>query len=172
MTASKPYRAPPFYPAEPDDPNAVTLRVAGYYQVREYTCGFVSVLTVLRYYRRYVPEHELYERLGTNHYGTSQSAIVRELRREGLSVGIRYDLDFEKIRDCIDRNRLVIGYHHRLEHWVVLHGYALEPERLFVAESLPGYRREHLWSHYGSKLRGFGIVCSPRPRRRERAAFG
>lgn len=170
MQAPRPYQAPPYFPAEPRDPTAVTLRVPGYYQVREYTCGFVSVLTVLRYYRRYVPEQELYERLGTNHYGTSQSAIVRELRREGLAVGLHYDLDLEKLQRCIHRNRLVIGYHHRLEHWVVVHGYARNPDRIYVAESLPGMRREHLWSHYGPKLRGFGIVCSPRRRRRQSAA--
>jgi ABC-type bacteriocin/lantibiotic exporter with double-glycine peptidase domain len=165
MPVPKPYLAPPVFAPEPNDPTAVVLRVPGYYQIREYTCGFVSTLTVLRYFRRYVPERVLYERLGTNHWGTSQNAIVRELRREGLSASVRYDLDFDRLCGFIDRNRLVVTYHHRLEHWIVVHGYAPEPRRIYVAESLKGMRRVHRWALYGEKLRRFGIVCGPRGRR-------
>jgi len=163
---AKPYTAPPFYPAAPQtDPTVKAVAIPGYYQVREYTCGYAATLMVLHAFRRYVPGRELYERLGTDHYGTSQSAIVRELRAAGIGVNLRYDLDFDRLRREIDRDRLVIGYHHRLEHWVVLYGYGVEPERVFVADPLRHMRNEHSWERYGPKLRGFGIVCTRRRRR-------
>jgi ABC-type bacteriocin/lantibiotic exporter with double-glycine peptidase domain len=161
----KPYLAPPFYPAPLlGDPTANVLPIAGFYQVRDYTCGYASTLTVLRYYRRYTPEQEVYGQLGTNHHGTSQSSIIRVLRQQGIRASIRYDLNYELIRRCIDSNKLIIGYHHRLEHWVTVFGYAREPDRVFIADSYPGYRREHLWDAYGPKMGSFGIVCSPKPR--------
>ena len=163
----KPYLAPPFYPATPvADATVRTLSIPGYYQARQYTCGFASALMVLHYYRRFVPARTLYEQLGTDHTGTSQNAMVRELRAAGLAANIRYDLTLDSLRRAIDRNKLVIGYHHRLEHWVVLYGYGRDPDRIFVADPLQYYRHEHLWSYYGPKLRSFGIVCSPRRARR------
>jgi ABC-type bacteriocin/lantibiotic exporter with double-glycine peptidase domain len=136
--------------------------IPGYYQVRQYTCGYASALTVLHSFRRYVDGRTLYARLGTDHTGTSQTAIVRELRREGVGASLRYDLDFDGLRRVIDQGKLVIGYHHRLEHWVVLYGYGVDPARVFVADPLPTHRQEHRWDDYGPKLRNFGIVCSPR----------
>lgn len=166
VLSGKPYTAPAYYPGVPQDSSARVLYLRGFYQVRPYTCGFASALTVLRYFRRDVPERELYARLGTDRHGTTQSAIVRELRREGLSLTLRYDLDFDDVQRCIDDNRLILGYHHGIEHWLVIHGYARHPERVYVADSYPGYRREHPWQRYGEKLRGFGIICSPRRRAR------
>ncbi len=168
----KPYTAPAFYPGQPlaDDSGRV-LNIRGFYQVRPYTCGYASTLTVLRYYRRALTERELYGRLGTNSEGTSQNAIVREIRREGLSANVRYDVDFDRLRRCIDDNRLMVGYHHRLEHWVVVFGYARDPDRVFIADSYPGYRREHTWSQYGEKMAGFGIVCSSRRRQRIASSY-
>ena len=168
---SKPYTAPPFFPTiRAADPEVRALAIPGYYQVREYTCGFATTLMVLHYYRRYVEARDLYERLGTDHTGTSQSAILRELRSAGCGASPIYDLDFDRLRSYIDRNRLLISYHHRLEHWVVLYGYGTNPERVFVADPLKSHRAEHRWSEYGPKLREFGIVCSGRARARRTSA--
>lgn len=163
----KPYLAPRFYPAAPQaDPTVKTLSIPGYYQARQYTCGYASTLMVLHYFRRFVDGRSLYDRLGTDHTGTSQSAIVRQLREFGIAANLRYDFDLGVLRRAIDANKLVIGYHHRLEHWVVLYGYGRDPDRVFVADPLQYMRHEHAWSYYGPKLRGFGIVCSPRRVRR------
>jgi len=156
----KPYLAPRFYPAPPvGDPGARVLPIAGHFQVTPYTCGFASVLTVLRAFGRTVDEKDLYRRLGTGRDGTSEGAILRELGRAGITACVRHDLDFGEIRRAIDLGRLIIGYHFGLDHWLVLHGYALDPERLFVADSMVGHRREHDWSSFGRKLGRFGIVC-------------
>ena len=161
----KPYTAPPFYPlasASGVEQDGAAVRVRAYYQVRDYTCGFASTLTVLHGFRRYVDPAELYRRLGTDRSGTRQTAIVRELRAHGLSANLRYDMDFAGLARVVDEGALVIGYHVRLEHWLVLFGYRRDPERVLVADSLPGHRSEHDWATYGPKLGGFGIVCRPR----------
>jgi ABC-type bacteriocin/lantibiotic exporter with double-glycine peptidase domain len=155
--------------SRPPNPYVRARPIRAYFQVRNFTCGFASTLTVLHAFHKRVDPRELYFRLGTTGDGTSQSAIVRELRRENLGVNLRYDLGFAEIRRAIDAGKLIIAYHHRVEHWVVLYGYGVEPERIFVADPVREWRREHRWEHYGPKLQSFGIVCSPKRRRRPRA---
>lgn len=159
----KPYTAPPFFPdVSLGDPTCAANRVRGYYQVREYTCGFASTLTVLHGFRRFADPEEVYRQLGTDRSGTRQTAIVRTLRHYGLSASPRYDLDFEAMARQIRHGSLLVVYHHRLEHWLVLFGYARDPERVFVADSLPGHKSEHPWTEFGPKLNNFAIVCRPR----------
>ncbi len=161
----KPFTAAPFYPPAPHaDPNVQAKPIRAYAQVRGYTCGFASALTVLHCFQRNVLPKDLYKRLGTNNEGTGQTAIIRELRNSGVSANLRYDLDFAGIRRAIDAGKLIIGYHHRVEHWVVVYGYGQNPERAFVADPVIEWRSEHPWQDYGPKLRGFGIVCSMRRR--------
>ena len=156
----KPYLAPPYYPVPPrGDQAARVLPIAAHFQVTQYTCGFASVLTVLKSYGRSVNERELYRRLGTGRDGTSEVAILSELDRAGIAAEVRHDLSFPEIRQVVDQRRLIIGYHGGLDHWLVLHGYGTDPERVFVADSLVGNRRVHPWADYGPKLGGFGIVC-------------
>lgn len=159
----KPFTPAPFYPPIPyADPNVRVRPIRAYAQVRGYTCGFASALTVLHSFQRHIAPGELYQRLGTNRDGTGQTAIVRELRNAGVSANIRYDVDFAALRRIIDAGKLIIGYHHRVEHWVVIYGYGLKPERVFVADPVIEWSSEHLWEKYGPKLSDFGIVCAPR----------
>ena len=161
--APKPYLAPIFFPPNPvHDPDVVVRPLAGYYQVREYTCGFASTLMVLHAFHRRAHPQDVYQRLGTDHTGTRQTAIVRTLRHHGVGVNLRYDLGLDDLCQAIDDRKLVIAYHHNLEHWVVVYGYGRNPERIFVADPYWGTRSEHLWTHYGEKLNGFGMICSPR----------
>lgn len=162
---AKPYTAAPFYPPAPHGDSSVRVRpIRAYAQVRGYTCGFASTLTVLHAFQRNTGPREVYERLGTDREGTGQTAIIRELHRAGVSANPRYDLDFERLCRTLDSGKLVIGYHHRVEHWVVLYGYGKAPKRVFVADPVIEWRHEHQWDQYGPKLQGFGIVCSARRR--------
>ena len=133
----------------------------GYRQVRNYTCGYASALMVLRHYRPETNARELFDRLGTGRDGTRQTAIVRELRASGLSANVRYDVDFTRLRTAIDRGKLVIGYLHDIDHWVVLYGYGAAPEQqVYVADPRPLEPCVHGWDAYRPRLRDFGIVCS------------
>jgi ABC-type bacteriocin/lantibiotic exporter with double-glycine peptidase domain len=167
---AKPYTAALYHPPAPYGDHNVRVRpIRAYRQVRGYTCGFASALTVLHAFQRNIAPRELYERLGTDREGTGQSAIIRELRRGGLGVNPRYDLDFDALRRAIDQGKLIVGYHHGVEHWVVIYGYGRDPDRVFIADPVVEWRSEQLWSHYGQKLKNFGIVCSGRQRRITRA---
>lgn len=165
--ALKPHLAPPFLPARRlDDGDVVTLPVPGYRQVRSYSCGFATALMVVRYFELPVAGRELYSLLGTDRTGTRQTAIVRALRGLGLRASVRYDAGFDRLARGIDAGKLVVGYLHDVEHWLVLYGYGRDPDRVFVADPRPGLPCEHLWEDYGARLGGFGIFCS----RADRAA--
>lgn len=144
----------------PKDPRVTTLPVSGFRQARDYTCGFATTLMVLRYFGADIPGAELFRRLGTDRDGTRQNAIVRELRAAGLGANVRYDVDFARICRQIDHNKLVVGYLHDDEHWLLIYGYGRDPDRVFVADPHPKRDCEHVWDGYGERLNGFGIVCS------------
>lgn len=158
--ALAPHHTPRFAPAHPAPGPGRSLPLSGYRQARNYTCGYASTLMVLRHFRPEVGARELYERLGTARDGTRQTAIVRELRAAGIGANVRYDVDFARLRLAIDRSKLVIGYLHDIEHWVVLYGYDLGPDRVYVADPRPNERCVHPWAAYGKRLGAFGIVCS------------
>lgn len=165
---TKPHFAPPFAPVH-HRPNSVTVQaLRAYRQTRSYSCGFASVLMVLRSFGQAVESRELFASLGTGRSGTRQNAILRELRRHGLSANARYDFGFDALRRSIDADKLVVGYLVDVEHWLVVYGYGLEPRRVFVADPRPGEGCEHLWDGYGDRLNRFGIVCSRRSRRQRR----
>lgn len=164
---TKAHTAAPFYPPAPHgDASVVAKPIRAYLQVRGYTCGYASTLTVLHAFQRRVKPVDLYNELGTDHGGTGQTAIIRQLRANGVSANLRYDLDFDGLKRCIDAGKLVIGYHHRVEHWVVVYGYGTGPDRVFIADPVVEWKSEHLWEKYGPKLQNFGIVCSGKRRAR------
>ncbi len=138
----------------------VTLPLPGYRQARNYCCGFATVQMILRHFERALSGQALFESLGTAQDGTGQSAIVRVLRSEGLRANIRYDVDFDCLASCIDAGKVLVGYLHDEEHWLVVYGYGRDPMRVFVADPEPEKCCEHLWQGYGERLRGFAIVCS------------
>ena len=119
------------------DAEGRALPLPGYRQARTYACGFSSALMVRHAFGKMIPPDELFRRLGTDRSGTRQGAIVREIRRCGLRASIRYDLDFDRIRREIDAGRRIISYLRDDEHWLVVYGYARDPERLFVADPRP-----------------------------------
>jgi len=136
------------------------LPLSGYRQARSYTCGFATTLMVIRYFGADIPARELLRRLGTGRDGTRQNAIMRELRAAGLRANTRYDVDFARVCREIDRNKLIVGYLHDEEHWLVIYGYARDPERVYVADPRPGEPCEQPWHSYQARLNGFGIICS------------
>lgn len=157
----QPHHAPRFATVQShSDARVTTLPVPGFRQTRDYTCGFTTALMVLRYFRVAIPAVELFRSLGTSPDGTRQNSLVRVFRASGLRANVRRDVDFARLRREIERNKLIVGYVHDDEHWVVVYGYGVEPERVFVADPEPDQPCEHVWHEYGPRLANFGIVCS------------
>lgn len=165
----KPYSALPFaLTHRHDDPQVVTLPVPGYRQARNYCCGFVATLMVLRHFERSLCGEALFGALGTARDGTGQNAIVRVLRSEGVRANLRYDMSFDRMATSINFGKVLIGYLEDEEHWLVVYGFGRSPERIFVADPEPEKVCEQAWENYGHRLGNFAIVCSPM--RLERAA--
>jgi len=156
----KPYHVIRYRPALPGAAGANAVPVPAYRQTRNYCCGFATTLMVAHHFDAPVAGRELFENLGTARDGTRQGAIVRELRALGMRVNVRYDVDFDRIRREIDRGKLIIGYLVDAEHWVVIYGYAHQPERLYIADPRPEVECEHAWEAIAPCLRRFGMVCS------------
>lgn len=158
--AFAPHHTPRFAPSHPEPAGGRSLPLAGYRQARNYTCGYACALMVLRFFKPETRGLDLFRRLGTGTDGTRQTAIVRELRAAGLGANVRYDVDFARLRREIDRNKLIIGYLHDIDHWVVLYGYGAEPRRVFIADPRPMEPCERPWPEFRERLRDFGIVVS------------
>lgn len=139
----------------------MTVPIPGYRQAKSYSCGFASTLMVARHFGVEMAATELYELVGTDFWGTSQTSIVRALRAVGLRANTRYDVDLQRISLAVDRGKVLIGYLGDAEHWLVIYGYGRSPDRVFVADPRPTHSEcEKRWEEYGSRLGGFGIVCS------------
>ena len=54
----------------------------------------------------------------------------------------------------------MIGYLEDAEHWMLLYGYAQQPDKVFVADPRPGLGCEEPWHEYGERLGGFAMICS------------
>lgn len=143
-----------------DDRRVTTLPVPGFRQARPNTCGFAAALMVLRYFGSDVAAMQLFERLDPGREGVQPGALVRELRRAGLRVRVREDVDFARIGQAVDRNHLIIGQLADDKRWLVIYGYGHEPRRVYVADPRPDEGCERLWDELGPRLGGYGIICS------------
>ena len=146
----------------------MTLNIAAYRQVESYTCGFVAGLMVLHTFRPSASVDRFYRKVRPNPRTRASTRKVTEaLRNSGVGVSVRHDLDFSGIREQIDAGFPIISCVHTdnpaVEHWVVLYGYGIRPNRVFIAANGLPYlaRREYPYSEYSrlSSPKRFGLVC-------------
>jgi hypothetical protein len=146
----------------------VTLDIPGYVQVESYTCGFVAGLMVLHTFRPKASIDRFYRAVRpTSRHGASTGKVVNALRKSGVGVSIRNDLDFAGIRKQIDEGFPIISCVHTddpaIDHWVVIYGYGIKPNRVFIAANGKPFlaRREYSFAEYSNLVshRRFGLVC-------------
>ena len=128
-----------FKPYKPKDSNCMVIPITGYRQLQSYTCGYCCALMASRYFVPGISSDKLYRLIGIDHDGVCASGLIRGLRKTGMSVGKLYNLSFGKIRNAIDKNKLlIIGV--KRDHWVLVYGYGVKPNRIFVAD--PSFFRQ------------------------------
>ena len=160
-----PTHSPPFALLHrPNIPSLLTLKLDGYLQSKNYTCGFASLLMVVRYLRVELSNEELFEMLETDRSGTSQSKIIETIRNLNLSANVRYDLDLNGIAKNIQSSKPMIAYLVDEEHWVVIYGCDVEKQKIYLADPRPGFGCEYDWQKKQRALNGFGIVCGSKSR--------
>jgi len=152
----------------PAVPGVATLAVPGYRQVESYTCGFAAGLMVLHTFHPRADIDAFYRLVRpTPRHGASTRKVANALRMSGVGVSIRKGLGFHEIRREIDAGFPILTCLKTevegIEHWVVIYGYGLTPNRLYFAgssvRSIDG--REMSWAAY-SKEAGSGrtgLVC-------------
>lgn len=140
---------------------AVTLDLAGYSQVDEFSCGAVAGWMVVEAFDARRSFERFYERCGTTDaHGTSTARLARALRESGLGVQHARRVSFARLCRAIDDGCPVIcavdhDKRDHEQHWLVVYGYQARPARVFVAGNG--------WMHLlGKSLFGQHVI----PRRR------
>lgn len=157
----------------PKGRNVKTLKMPVWTQSQTHSCGFVVALMVLRYFRSTVPVAELYQAIQPDaERGTPTNRLVKVLRQYGVQVSNREGLTFQQIQAAIDTKRPILTTvctdDPDVTHWVVLYGYGVKPNRVFVgpyAAPFVNSAKSHAWSmfrqhHWADP--GFGLICSRR----------
>lgn len=159
-------------------PHEFTLDLPGYCQIDTYSCGVVAGVMALKHFKPDASFSAFYARCDPHpEWGTSTARLTRGLRRSGVRVREHTDLTFAGLRAALDAGSpvLVTVQNPGSEdaHWVVVYGYGLKPNRVFLATNgfplvsaneftLRQFAR--LWSPHGN-----GLVCAA-PKRPARSA--
>ena len=149
--------------------NETKLAVRGYRQLDAWSCGATAAFAVVKTFHSNAKFSRFYADVGTTANGTTESALVRGLRKHRIGVGIRDNMDFEDIEFAIEAGFPVIaGIGHECEdgdHWICVYGIGRAPKRLFVCNqthvlSLHG-REEFTWKRWQRWWNpyGRGLVC-------------
>ena len=98
----------------------------------------------VRYFLPNTDSTRLYRMIGTDIDGTYPTNLINGLRSSGLSVGRINDLSFGKIRTAINKGMPLIVDVKR-DHWVLIYGYGIGPNRVFIADPRPFGKCVHSW---------------------------
>ncbi len=152
-------------------PGETRLLLPSFCQTDWYSCGPVAAWSVVETFHPDADFADFYNDcrpMPTE--GTSENKLVRALRKHGVGVSIRHDLDFDAIASSIEAGYPIItGTGHDYpdgDHWVVIYGVARKPKRLFVSNivrfSSPwNSRADFTWGEWKSEWnpRGYGLIC-------------
>jgi hypothetical protein len=149
------------------DKDAITLKLPGYLQTEDYTCGWVAGLMVLH---RFYPEADenLFLKQIRPHIqnGTSTTKLVQALRANNIGVRVHNDLKFSTVVESIKNGSPIITCIEKGDddHWIVIYGVKETPKEVYVAgNSLLG-TQTYTWVEFRKLMRprGFGLVCCKR----------
>ncbi len=151
-----------------EDGAGVTLDIPGYRQTKAYTCGFVAGLMVLHTFKPKASADSFYYRCDPDEdTGMSTGQLAKALRASKVGVSVRRKMSFSQIRREINNGHPIITTVEKPngdEHWVVIYGFDVDPDRVFVAgNGLPiiPVSTSVSWTKFSSKLPDGGdfLVC-------------
>jgi hypothetical protein len=157
----------------PGGDDVTTLAVPGYRQIDSFSCGAAAALMAVRTFRSGFPAGDFHE-LCRREDGIQEPRLIRFLRKSGLGVSERDNLDFAGIAEVIEAGFPVVtlvNLKSGLQHWVVIYGVGHSPNRVYVAGLGPPIigRKEYTWREFARIwVTGFGLVCWGKPERKRR----
>lgn len=137
----------------------------------DYSCGALagwSVVQLLKPQGDFRSFHKAC--VPSKRWGISTAKLSAAMRKHGITVAVRKELDFDVIRASIERGFPVLvsisTVTEAFWHWVVIYGVGWSPRRIYISASLPGRHRKKIvaWRTFERHWRphGFGLICSPR----------
>ncbi len=153
----------------PGTEDVLTLEVPGYKQTNTFSCAVTAGLMVLHTFRPRASVDRFYRWVNPHEENGAQPwKLIRALRRSKVGVSERNSLTWEDVHELISDGfpiiTLVRTNDPEIDHWVVIYGVGVHPNRIFIAANgwpLIG-RREYRWTEFESawwRPRGYGLVC-------------
>lgn len=152
--------------------NTITLPVKGYRQMDDYSCGALAGWSVVQLLKPQGDFRRFHKACApSKRWGISTAKLSAAMRRHGITISLRKDLDFDVIKASIERGCPVLVSVSTITeafwHWVVIYGVGWNPRRIYISASLPDQPRKEVvvWRTFEKHWRphGFGLICSPRP---------
>lgn len=118
------------------DENEVTLDIAGYRQTDTYSCGAAAGFSIARTFHPEVTYEDFFTALRPHPvHGVSPHRLKKILKKFGVGTSMREYMTFEQIAKAIDDGfPIIVGRltEHGQEHWSVIYGYGVLPQRVFL----------------------------------------
>jgi hypothetical protein len=149
----------------PNDENVTTLDIKGYRQIDGYSCGFAAGMMIVHTFHPKYSIDRFYRLAGTDESGTNTTPLISALKKSGVGVKKRYDLNFSRISETIEEGYPIISLVSRpkCSHWVVIYGYGKNPNRVYVGGNTFPFvgKNKYLWSEFRRiwDEKGFGLIC-------------
>ncbi len=152
----------------PGGDDVVTLDVPGYKQANTFCCGAIAGLMILRTFQPKASIDAFYRLVDPDaDHGTDTAELVRALKKSGVGVDVRYNLNWRSVHKAIHDGfpiaTVINTKDTSIHHWVVIYGVGLNPNRVYLAGDGPPWigKREHAWPDFTRRWRpkGFGLVC-------------
>ena len=144
------------------------LAVPFYCQTDWYSCGAIAGWAIVEYFHPKADFDRFYGDCNPHpEEGMGETRLIHALRRHGIGVGVRGDLDFDSITESIESGYPIIAcIGHEFgggDHWIIIYGVGHKPKRLFLANIVcPGCsHEEYAWREFRSEWspRGHGLIC-------------
>jgi ABC-type bacteriocin/lantibiotic exporter with double-glycine peptidase domain len=130
-----------------------SLAVPMYRQLKSYTCGFVAAAMVVRTFHEKKSLKRIWEQVTPDFdWGVQTHALVRGLRKLGIGVSVKHDLNFSQVQKSIEDGFPIIATVQRkgMGHWVVIYGVNKNSKEILIAASGIAYisRHRYTWKEF------------------------
>ena len=149
----------PEFLSRPRHPDVLVLNIPGYRQTKSFTCGFVSGLMVLRYFRADANAKTFYaDCRAHDDWGISTRKVSNALRRQDVGVSLRRNLTFNQIASELEAGRPIltsIKRNGQIQHWVVIYGVNKRKKEVFMAGDkfwFSLFKTNHEWKSFRHRL--------------------
>lgn len=140
-------------------PDVLILNIPGYRQTKSYTCGYVSGLMVLRYFRTNSDVKTFYaDCRAHDDWGISTRKVADALRKHEIGVSLKRHLTFNQIASEIEAGRPILTSIKRkgqIQHWVVIYGVNKRKKEVYIAGDkfwFSLFKTNHQWKSFRPRL--------------------